>query len=370
VGRLAVGLVAGQRAGRRRVDPGGLDPAGLGAVRRPAARLAWGTRTRSPETGSVRAGSAAARGAGGRPRALRRRGGDAPPWRRGRPGRDGRHRAGPRPPTSRASRRRRGSAAVASSGRSSRWAERGSAAGRTGPSTNSARGTVTTAVVPAPGVGWSTTPTPWRAASRATTWNPRRWCTARSTSGGAASSALVSARSSAAIPTPQSSMTTTCPTASSRPGRDRTVTEVSGGEKRTAFSVSSARRWVRSVTTCPTTAGRSSTSMTTRVRSSVSATAARTTSRSPTGSLHVRGGCSPDRTSRFSALRRTRVVRWSRRNSSPSTSGSCSVSSSWLMICIWRCSMLWLRRARFTSSSRRSAAARSRPPRAPAPGRL
>ena len=50
------------------------------------------------------------------------------------------------------------------------------------------------------------------------------------------------------------------------------------------------------------------------------------------GPLHVRGGCSPASTSRLSALRRTRVARWSSVNSSASASGSRSFSSSWLMM--------------------------------------
>ena len=98
------------------------------------------------------------------------------------------------------------------------------------------------------------------------------------------------------------------PPGRARSGRERTVTVVSGGEKRTAFSVSSASRCVRSMTVCPTTALFSSTTNTTRSRFSVSAMAARSTSRNGTGSLQVRGGCSPASTSRFSALRRTRVA--------------------------------------------------------------
>ena len=111
---------------------------------------------------------------------------------------------------------------------------------------------------------------------------------------------------------------------------------MSGGENRTAFSVSSASRCVRSVTDAPSTSGPSGISNATLSRSSVSAIAARTTSRSGTGWLHTRGGFSPESTRRFSALRRTRVVRWSRRNSSASASGFRSDSSSWLMISSWR----------------------------------
>ena len=48
-------------------------------------------------------------------------------------------------------------------------------------------GRATSAVVPEPGVTLSATLMPWRAASRATTWKPRRCDTDRSMSGGAAS---------------------------------------------------------------------------------------------------------------------------------------------------------------------------------------
>jgi hypothetical protein len=129
------------------------------------------------------------------------------------------------------------------------------------------------------------------------------------------------------------------------------ITLASGGEKCTAFSTSSASRWVRSATALPSTASRSSTANTTRSRSSVSAMAARTTSTSSTGRPQVRGGSSPDSTSRLSALRRIRVARWSRRNRSASASGSFSCSSSWLMRPSCRYIRLWLRLARLTSRS-------------------
>ena len=190
----------------------------------------------------------------------------------------------------------------------------------------------TSAVTPEPGVADSMTWIPCRAASRATTWKPNRCETEKSSSGGSASRALVAANTSGAMPMPQSSTVSSHAPASRRSGRVRTVTDVSGGENRTAFSVSSASRWVRSVTACPMIAVCSSTTITTRDRSSVSAIAARSTSRSGTGSLQVRGGCSPESTSRFSALRRTRVAMWSSRKSSASASGSSSDSSSWLMM--------------------------------------
>src|SRR4029453_10239482 len=61
------------------------------------------------------------------------------------------------------------------------------------------------------------------------------------------------------------------------------ITLASGGEKWTAFSTSSATRWVRSATALPSTASRSSTANTTRSRAPVSAMAARTTATRGTG---------------------------------------------------------------------------------------
>ncbi|OLT13831.1 hypothetical protein BJF78_20980 [Pseudonocardia sp. CNS-139] len=91
-------------------------------------------------------------------------------------------------------------------------------------------GSPITAVTPEPGVAVSETPIPCRAASRATTWKPRRWATDRSISGGSASSEFAAARSSGGIPTPQSSTVTSCPPGRARSGRTRIVTTVSGGE--------------------------------------------------------------------------------------------------------------------------------------------
>ena len=63
------------------------------------------------------------------------------------------------------------------------------------------------------------------------------------------------ARSASSMPTPQSSTVSSCPRPPRGSRRPRTVTAMSGGENRTAFSVSSASRWVRSVTDAPSTSG-------------------------------------------------------------------------------------------------------------------
>ena len=109
-------------------------------------------------------------------------------------------------------------------------------------------GSTTIAVRPAPWVATRVTLMPCRVASRATTCSPSWREVARSTSCGSVNRSLAATRSSGRIPTPQSSTVTTQVPGDIGSGADRIVTRVSGGENRTAFSVSSAIRWVRSAT--------------------------------------------------------------------------------------------------------------------------
>ena len=109
--------------------------------------------------------------------------------RRGRPSRRPRRPEGPRPGTS-------ASSAYSSSGTAPR-------------SANNDGGRTTAAVTPQPGVGVRATSMPWRWARRATTCSPSRWDTDRSTSRGAFRRSLASVRSSARMPTPQSSTVST-----------------------------------------------------------------------------------------------------------------------------------------------------------------
>ena len=220
-----------------------------------------------------------------------------------------------------------GVAAVAGSSGAARSGRRSPAAAPP-VAANRVAGSSMVATSPTPRGDETDTPMPCRAASRATTWKPSRCDTERSTSGGRISSAFVAANCGAGMPTPESSTVSSTPPSRIRSGRARSDTVLSGGENRTAFSTSSAIRWVRSVTTCPVTAGSTSTVNSTRSGFSVSTIAARSTSRIGTARLITRGGCWPASTSRLSALRRTRVARWSRANSSASVAGSRSACAS------------------------------------------
>ncbi len=72
-----------------------------------------------------------------------------------------------------------------------------------------------------------------------------------------------------------------------------------------------------------------------------------------TEALHWRAGPLPARMSSDSALRRMRVARWSRRNSSSRDSGSASFSSISLMYSSCLVTRFWLRRPRLTKASAR-----------------
>ena len=131
------------------------------------------------------------------------------------------------------------------------WPRRLGSRSAPGPRPASARGTstpvgsVTSAMVPRSWAGRSSTLTPCRAASRATTTRPIIRETATSTMGGVASRSLRSASWSGDMPMPRSS---TCSTARSPTRRASTDDGESGGEKAVALSNSSATRWTRSLT--------------------------------------------------------------------------------------------------------------------------
>ncbi|RAO43208.1 hypothetical protein PSN01_05958 [Micromonospora saelicesensis] len=120
----------------------------------------------------------------------------------------------------------------------------------------SARGTstevgrVTSATVPRSLPGRSSTRTPCRDASRATTTRPIIRDTATSTCGGVASRSLRSCNCSALMPIPRSS---TYSEERSPTRRASTMTCESGGENAVALSNSSATRCTRSLTACAAT---------------------------------------------------------------------------------------------------------------------
>ena len=145
------------------------------------------------------------------------------------------------------------------------------------------------------------------------------------------------------MPRPRSSTSTTTPLATRSA---LTVTSVLAGEFVVAFSISSASRWITSATADPITASPDRVITLTLVKSSTSATAARSTSTTGTGWFQPRPGASPDRMIRPSACRRMRVVRWSSWNSSSSVPGSVELRSIWSSSASWRCSRVWLRQAR------------------------
>ncbi len=99
------------------------------------------------------------------------------------------------------------------------------------------------------------------------------------------------------------------------PGTARalTLTRVCGGENVVAFSSSSPQISTMSLTTAGASSRSSGTSTSTRVYSSISASASRATSLSRTGRRWVSSRSAPEITTRLSALRRRRLEMWSRR---------------------------------------------------------
>ena len=120
----------------------------------------------------------------------------------------------------------------------------------------------TTALVPRYAEGISSTWMPCRAASRPATKRPSRSASARSKSGGLASCPLISLSWSGAMPRPRSSTSIAKPLATRSA---RTSTRVAEGENRVAFSISSASRWIRSVTADAATASSASVATVTRL---------------------------------------------------------------------------------------------------------
>ncbi len=111
-----------------------------------------------------------------------------------------------------------------------------------------------------------------------------------------------------------------------------TRTGVFGGEDFVALSSSSAISRLRSSLAKPTTSSDTIRPMLTRAYWSIDDIVPHTRSTSEVVSVAVSVASRPASTRRFSALRRSRVARWSSRHSSPSRSVSsslASISSSW-----------------------------------------
>ena len=128
-----------------------------------------------------------------------------------------------------------------------------------------------------------------------------------------------------------------------------TCTGVSFAEKIVAFSITSASRCTTSDTACPETATPGWIRSDTLLYCSISDTAARATSASATGWLHLRALSCPASRSRFSELRRIRVTRWSMANRLDSRSGSPSFCSRASIMRTSRSMSDWLRRDRLTN---------------------
>ena len=123
-----------------------------------------------------------------------------------------------------------------------------------GPSSTISRsGISATAVVPPYGDGRSITLIPCRRASCPTTNRPSCSVLAGLMSGGFASRSFSSASRCGVIPRPRSSISIANPLATVSP---LTRTCVNGGESVVAFSISSASRWITSVTAEPASAAR------------------------------------------------------------------------------------------------------------------
>ncbi|CAM4343217.1 hypothetical protein NORO109296_25855 [Nocardiopsis rhodophaea] len=195
--------------------------------------------------------------------------------------------------------------------------------------------------------GCSRTWMPWRAARRLTTNRPMRRETATSMTGGWERRSLISVSSSASIPMPLSVTSIRTPPLSRASAS--TETSESLGENEVAFSTSSATRWMTSLTGRPSTEMWEGARTLTRSYCSTSEAAARSTSTSGTGCAHLRVLSWPERTSRFSLLRRIRVARWSSENRSDSRSESCSLCSRPSMSRSCRSTSVWLRRDRLTN---------------------
>ena len=130
-----------------------------------------------------------------------------------------------------------------------------------------------------------------------------------SITGGLSSRQFISASRDSETPIPLSLISTSTPPLLSSCAD--TCTWVSLGENIVAFSTSSASRCTTSDTAGPMTAIPGWMLSDTLLYCSISEVAARATSASATGSLHLRALSWPASSSRFSELRRMRVTRWS-----------------------------------------------------------
>ena len=145
---------------------------------------------------------------------------------------------------------------------------------------------------------------------------------------------------SGSMPRPRSSISTAAP-------RPTTLAPTSighwGGENEEALSTSSASRWTRSSTAAPST-GRSGISpRMMRVDCSPAATAERMTSASGATSRPRSAASRPPMIIKFSALRRSRVDRWSTWTSRASCSASRSARTASSSTCCWRLRIVRLR---------------------------
>ncbi len=182
--------------------------------------------------------------------------------------------------------------------------------------------------------------------------------TRRSNSGGRDIIEFARSRISSSMPRPWSAMSTATPRATAVAS---TCTCVFGGENAVALSISSEIRWIASPTAAPLTMTSGTCPMTTREYWSISETDERNTSISATGRLHRRPGCWSPSTSRFSTVRRARVVELSSSNSLASCAEFSSLRSSWSMVpCMCR-SRRWIRCAMPTNTTRAPCRARVSP---------
>ncbi|CAM5362522.1 hypothetical protein SPURM210S_08124 [Streptomyces purpurascens] len=214
-------------------------------------------------------------------------------------------------------------------------------------SVSSASGMKTTAVVPPYGEGCRETRTFCRWASRLTTNRPSRSVSDSSNSGVSASRRLASRSASAAIPRPRSWISRVKPLATRSP---RTWTAVCGGEDRGVLQEFGHEMGEVGDGRAGDGDPRKAADLDAFVVLDLGDGGAYDVHELD-GLAPRRGGAAPERITRPSACRRMRVVRWSRRNRSASSSVSSvrrSMASS-RVSCRW--SRTWLRRARLTKTS-------------------
>ena len=165
--------------------------------------------------------------------------------------------------------------------------------------------------------------------------------------GGLSSRMFISVSRASGTPTPLSlTSISTPPLGISWPDM---CTGVSLGEKIVAFSMISASRCTTSDTAGPVTEMPGWIFIATLLYCSISDVAARTTSASGTGSLHLRAVSCPASRSRFSEFRRILVTRWSMEKRLDSRLGSASFCSRESIMRARRSISDWLRRDKLTN---------------------